>query len=187
MGRSKWLWWGVCIANIVAWTSLIILNGPPMLDNYLKSRITSPYIAALYGKADVLEAWLAKGGDPNAPVKEGLTLLQYATSEGSQTMSDMQRRVQTVAVLLRHGADPNKLGYERSPSPLMNAAKLDDLGTFALLLASGADPVPDLGHEESILSYIEREGVPYQKEKLKLLKLALALDRPEDVPVDAGT
>ena len=175
MSKSKWLWWGVCVSNLVAWTGLCILNGPSMLDNYLKSRITSPYIASLYGKADVLEAWLAQGGDPNAPVKEGLTLLQYATSQGSQGMSDAPSRLKTVSVLLRHGADPDKLGYDGTASPLMNAARSEDLGTFALLLAAGAVRDLEGGREESITAHIERESVPYKNEKLRLLAMARTL------------
>ena len=115
--------------------------------------------AALYGDADLVRRLLAAGADPNAVNSAGATALMWAAPRVAimQTLLDAGADVHArsedgrtalvitsgsggaaaVRLLLDYGADPWP-SRATDPSPLREAARLDDLDAFRALLAYGA-------------------------------------------------
>ena len=96
----------------------------------------SPLIqAARTGSLDTMKRLLDSGANVNLPGPTGdgwdATPLQHAI---------LARRSGAVRLLLDRGADPNRVGGQNSPAPLLLAAGDTDPTFVKLLLAHGADP-----------------------------------------------
>ena len=79
----------------------------------LGGAFTAPWVATMLGRNRVLEVLLGAGGDPNtANEADGKTLLHEAC---------FRSHVETISVLLSHGAHPHHTDHE-GMTPLMEAA-----------------------------------------------------------------
>ena len=124
--------------------------------------MTAPFLAAYYGREDLIVPWLQGGGDPNATDAYGRSVLQFATGEHG--------RFEVVSKLLEYGADPNRVESVDDGTPLMRAAEFSSFGTFVLLLEFGADPnVVSVG-TLSVQKILESGDVIHRAEKLEFLR-----------------
>jgi len=151
---------------------------PEFVQAYLDSRISSPHVAAYYGRVDVLEPWLKSGGDPNSDSEMDATLLQLATGERGS--------FEAVAALLEHGANPNWLPSRGSESPLIRAGRNADFGTFVLLLESGGNIDFEAENGETVFSVVAEKGVLHGRHKETFLADFAAEKRGKSVVEDAN-
>ncbi|MGE5194370.1 MAG: PQQ-binding-like beta-propeller repeat protein [Deltaproteobacteria bacterium] len=86
--------------------------------------------AAKKGQADLVEALLAKGLDPDAETEYGVTALHFAAARG---------HLDVVRVLLAHQASVNKKDRFYGASPLASAAAKQHWKVVAALLEAGAE------------------------------------------------
>ena len=116
--------------------------------------------AALYGDAGLMKRLLAAGGDPDAASDSRLTALMLAVPDTEKMLllldagadvnarSDERRSALVIAagvagavpaltLLLDYGADPS-ISRTSDPSPLREAARVDDEAMFRLLVEYGA-------------------------------------------------
>lgn len=88
--------------------------------------MTALFLAAVNGRADVVEVLLKKGSDPNARRADGATALHRAAAKGGKDV---------VELLLKHGANANAIMRE-DVTPLHLASTSEVVN---LLLKNGAD------------------------------------------------
>jgi ankyrin repeat protein len=116
---------------------------------------TALSIASTMGQAEIVEALLNKGADINYRDNNSFTALHSAVrdSEYGEDPAQKARAVETVKVLLAHGADVNARLHQEKPTvralnelqfegatPLFLAAEVNNLDVIKLLVAAGADP-----------------------------------------------
>jgi len=116
---------------------------------------TALIIASTMGRADIVEALLAKGANPQQRDNNGFTALHSAVRDSDYGAEREQRAraVATVKVLLAHGADPNARLHQEKPTvralnelefegatPIALAAEVNNLGAIKVLVEGGADP-----------------------------------------------
>lgn len=94
-------------------------------------KITPLVLASQTGNADIIEALLAAGADPNGANDLGTTPLMLAAASG---------RADAVKALLDHGAQVNARELSHGQTALMFAAALNRDAAVRMLLQRGADP-----------------------------------------------
>ena len=100
---------------------------------YDPNRSITPLIAAVeHGQPQIIELLLSRGGDVMQPDSQGTTALYQAVVQG---------QLNTVILLLEHGANPNVGGLDQNC--LHHAAKMGDVEIARQLLEHGADPNDD--------------------------------------------
>ena len=111
-------------------------------------RIAPLHAAALYGRADILKFLIDAGGDVDARVILTETLFPGMPANPFPTggytplgCAILAKSIDCVAVLLGHGASPNRIADEGAPAP------------FAIAIGSGAT--------RDILEAIARAGVSF--------------------------
>jgi mono/diheme cytochrome c family protein len=140
-----------------------LLAGHPSAAKSRGARGTTPLMtAALYGDATTVRRLLQAGADPTVKNAAGATALMWAAPDVDtmrvlldagadvNARSDDRRTALVVTsgivggapalrLLLDYGADPSIL-YPTDPSPLREAARVDDAEMFALLLEYSGTP-----------------------------------------------
>jgi len=116
---------------------------------------TALIIASTMGQAKIVEALLEKGADPNYRDHNSFTALHSAErdSDYGEDREQKARAVQTIKVLLAHGADVNARLHQEKPTvrtldelelegatPLALAAEVNNLDAIKVLVEGGADP-----------------------------------------------
>ncbi len=116
---------------------------------------TALSIASTMGQPQIVEALLNKGADINYRDNNSFTALHSAVrdSEYGEDQAQRTRAVETVKVLLAHGADPNARLHQEKPTvralnelqfegatPILLAAEVNNLEVIKVLVAAGADP-----------------------------------------------
>ena len=139
------------------------MSGDPRAARSRGPHGTTPLMtAALHGDAAIVKRLLNAGADPNVRNSVGATALMWAVPDLEKMRllldagadvngrSDDRRTALVVTsgivggasalrLLLDYGADPSLL-YPTDPSPLREAARIDDAEMFALLLEYGGTP-----------------------------------------------
>jgi ankyrin repeat protein len=173
-------------------------------------------MAILQGKPEEIQAWLDRGGDPNA-YDEDLhhSLLSYLMESGT----DDVRRLKITRMLFAHGADLQRspgvlttaVSQHRAPemiklllehttdvddttgwlggwTALAMAARNGDTVTVKLLLDAGADPTKRLDNGDTALD-VARKG--NNRESVQILEKATAAWKPRPAvtapPTRSGT
>jgi uncharacterized protein len=116
---------------------------------------TALIIASTMGQADIVKALLEKGADPKYRDNNSFTALHAAVrdSDYGEDREQKARAVQTIKVLLAHGADANARLHQEKPTvrtldelelegatPLALAAEVNNLDAIKVLVEGGADP-----------------------------------------------
>ena len=139
------------------------LRGQTRVANMRGTGGSTPLMtAALYGDVALLKRLLAAGADPNAANNAGATALMWAAPDAEKMQllldagADVNARSEdrrsallitsgsvgaasAVRLLLEYGADPSSW-RQGDVSPLREAARVDDVEMFRLLVAYGANP-----------------------------------------------
>ncbi len=98
---------------------------------------TALHHAAYHRRAGAAEALLANHAEVNALTHQGSTPLHLAVRDGKEA-SDVVEHRDIVAVLVAHGADPDKSNGD-GLTPLVIASRRCAVSDVKLLLAAGAD------------------------------------------------
>lgn len=106
--------------------------------------------ALLWGPFGLVRELLSLRADPDAVADDGYPALHAA-------LLHRPERLERVALLLAHGADPDQRGL-RDFTALHRAASLDDAEAIRLLLRAGADPSARAGIRETPLALARRLG-----------------------------
>ena len=132
---------------------------------------------AFYGATELVEQLIAKGPDLNyrfdAPSKYAYHVGAYPGATAlTQTIcgsDDRHPTFETMALLLRNGADPNLIGYS-SQTPLQKAIMYDRPEHAVLLLLYGANPyLPSIDiNDPDAFDYASDH--PWAKKMLERLK-----------------
>jgi outer membrane protein assembly factor BamB len=135
---ARLLWVGLPAVALLAGAVGIYLRPPAQplrvvneeADRHDKSPTSDDlWRAAKDGQADLVEALLAKGLDPDAETEYGVTALQFAADRG---------HLDVVRVLVTHGANVNKRDRFYGAAPLGSAAAKQHWKVVAALLDAGA-------------------------------------------------
>lgn len=130
---------------------------------------TFAHIAAEFGKAAVLETCLKAHPDAaKAVTQHKVTPLHTAAHLGE---------IETVTMLLDHGADVNAAGYE-GRTPLHTAARTGHAHIVTLLLAHGADSTLTDEKGRTALGVTDDAGVKYALQQHAAKKTADLLPQP---------
>jgi ankyrin repeat protein len=115
---------------------------------------TTPlFLATANGSRPMIEALLAAGADPNAPVlSHGETPLMMAARTGN---------LDSVEVLLRHGARLNVAENLRGTTALMWAAEQGHAQVVELLINNGAE----VNAQSKVIRPIRRNGLSFDRSK----------------------
>jgi hypothetical protein len=100
------------------------------------------------GDVDRVTDLLAAGADPNATVTSRYDTIEERLTPLLVAVRELQRPgapepgcpIDSVIVLLRHGADVNRWDEAHESTPLLNAVFRNRIDAVRMLLAAGADP-----------------------------------------------
>jgi uncharacterized protein len=119
--------------------------------------MSNPLIDAIdSGDLDLLAKLLVAGVDPNATIPRYFTPLQNAVCEYEPP--DYLGGVDSIVLLLRHGALVDKREGPEDGTPLLLAVKRNHIEAVRILLAAGADPNVYDGVGDSPLRWCAEKG-----------------------------
>ena len=120
-----------CAFNDVGTAQYILASGVPLELNKLDQRWNNTPLnrAASHGYTSIVVLLLGRGADPNVPGGLGQLPLMSAADGG---------HLETVRVLLKHGAVVDGKTDQFDATPLMRAARYGHVDVVRVLLASGA-------------------------------------------------
>uniref|UniRef100_A0A831XMX8 Ankyrin repeat protein n=1 Tax=Geobacter metallireducens TaxID=28232 RepID=A0A831XMX8_GEOME len=144
---------------------LLVENGAKV-DGEPGETETPLLLAAEQGHADVVAYLLEKGADPKARTKKGDTPLILAMRGAFFPKGPEGKPLETLEVLLRHGAEVNVAG-EFGRTPLMWAVLHVDARLVWPLLQKGADPSVRDKDGESAVSKAQELKLDYLTQLLK--------------------
>lgn len=126
---------------------MLIVAGANLKATTRLGGYTAVYLAAQQGHAKVLEALIKGGADAKSGNANGTTPLMVASASGD---------VDTVRVLVEHGADVNAKDGVREQTPVMYAAASNRAAVIEYLASKGANLKQT--NKVSDLSNLSREG-----------------------------
>jgi ankyrin repeat protein len=184
---------------------------------------TALVYAIINAHFDLAALLLDHGADPNLADHTGMAALyaavewntlQWVQSRPAPIWRDRLDGVGLVERLLAHGADPNAtlrstppkisldpgatLNFGKGATPLMRAARTNDVAAMRVLLEWGADPWATLPDHTTLLMIAAGQGlgalrgegprirVPTEEGALQAVQLFLDLGLPVDAANDAG-
>ena len=147
--KHVWSPWAiVCRNDSSAMTRLLIEHGGN--PNALDSKGESPLKAALE-HPEILKVLLEYGANPDGPCVNGNTALVFL----SRYKHDLY--MQSITVLLEHGADPNIAHATKGATALMFAATALEVNLVKILLEYGADVTQVNSEGRSVLDMLGDE------------------------------